>query len=70
VARKVKVPVHTTIPRRADGWSIESLALMRSELAGMEDGFRFDVVARDRAADLGTPDPVLSTLAESDFDEL
>jgi hypothetical protein len=28
------------------------------------------VVARDRAADLGTPDPVLSTFTESDLDEL
>jgi hypothetical protein len=71
VARKVKILVQTTIPRRADDWSIESLTLMRNELAAIdEDGVHFQVVGRDRAADPGTPDPVLSTLAESDFDEL
>jgi hypothetical protein len=70
VAPKLKILLQTTIPRRADDWSIESLTLMRSELVGREDGFRYEVVARDRAADLGTPDPVLSGLAESDFDEL
>src|SRR5262245_41815618 len=44
---------------------------MRRELAGIEEaGLRFDVVARDRAADGSAPDPVLSTLHESDFDEL
>jgi hypothetical protein len=71
VARKVTILVQTTIPRRADDWSTESLTLMRSELAAREeDGFRFEVVARDRAADPTTPDPVLSRLESSDFDEL
>jgi hypothetical protein len=67
----VKILVQTTIPRRADDWSVESLALMRRELASIEDaGLRFDVVARNRATDSSAPDPVLSTLHESDFDEL
>src|SRR3989441_13073080 len=44
---------------------------MRSELAAIEEaGMRFEVVARDRAPDPTTPDPVLSKLHESDFDEL
>jgi hypothetical protein len=71
MARTLKILVQTTIPRRPDDWSIQSLTLMRSELAAIEEaGFRFDVVARDRAADPTTPDPVLSRLHESDFDEL
>jgi hypothetical protein len=71
MARKLKILVQTTIPRRPDDWSIESLTLMRSELAAREeDGLAFEVVARDRAADPTTPDPVLSRLEESDFEEL
>lgn len=71
MARTLKILVQTTTPRRADDWSIESLTLMRRELASIEEaGLRFDVVARDRAPDSSAPDPVLSTLHESDFDEL
>lgn len=71
MTRTLRVLVQTTTPRRADDWSIESLTLMRSELASIEEaGLRVDVVARDRAPDCSAPDPVLSTLAESDFDEL
>lgn len=71
MGRRLKILVQTTTPRRPDDWSIESLTLMRSELVAIEEaGLRVDVVARDRAADPGRPDPVLSTLHESDFDEL
>src|SRR5712692_4559214 len=71
MARRLKILVQTTIPRRPDDWSTESLTLMRRELAAIEEaGLRFDVVARDRAADPATPDPVLSRLHETDFDEL
>jgi hypothetical protein len=71
VARTLKILVQTTTPRQADDWSIESLTLMRKELASIEEvGLRFDVVARNRAPDSSAPDPVLSTLYESDFDEL
>jgi len=69
--RTLKILVQTTTPRKADDWSIESLTLMRRELASIEEGgLRFDVVARDRAPDTSAPDPVLSTLHESGFDEL
>ena len=71
MARTLKILVQTTTPRRADDWSIDSLTLMRRELASIEEaGLRFDVVARNRATDSLVPDPVLSTLHESDFDEL
>src|SRR5262249_6554547 len=71
MSRRLKILVQTTIPRRADDWSIESLTLMRHELAAMDEaGVRCDVVARDRDPDLDRPDPVVSRLPESDFDEL
>lgn len=71
MGRPLRILVQTTIPRRSDDWSIESLTLMRGELAVIDEGgVRCDVVARDRAGDPTKPDPVLSTLHESDFDEL
>ncbi len=71
MARKLKILVQTTIPQRPDDWSIDSLTLMRSELtATQEAGVRCDVVARARAADARSPDPVLATLDQSNFDEL
>jgi len=71
MARTVKILIQTTIPRRTDDWSIESLSLMRRELAQIDEpGVRFEVVSRDRAADPTSADPVFSTLDESEFDEL
>jgi len=71
MARTVKILIQTTIPRRSDDWSMESLSLMRRELTEIDEaGVRFDVVSRDRAADPTSADPVLSKLGESDFDEL
>ena len=71
MARTVRILVQTTIPRRPDDWSIESLSLMRRELAQIDEpGVRFEVVSRDRAADPTSADPVLSRLDESEFDEL
>jgi hypothetical protein len=71
VARTVKILVQTTTPRQADDWSIESFTLLRKELASIEEaGLRFEVDARDRDPDASVPDLVLSTLDESDYDEL
>ena len=71
MARTVKILIQTTIPRRPDDWSIESLLLLRRELDQIDEaGVRFEVVSRDRVANLTSGDPVLSRLDESDFDEL
>ena len=71
MARTVKILMQTTTPRRADDWSIDSFTLLRKELAAAEEaGLRFEVDARDRDPDVSLPDVVLSTLDESDFDEL
>jgi hypothetical protein len=49
MARTAKILIQTTIPRRTDDWSIESLSLMRRELAHIDEpGVRFEVVSRDQ----------------------
>lgn len=71
MARTVRILMQTTTPRQPDDWSIDSFTLMRKELASIEEGgLRFEVEARDRDPDATAPDLVLSTLDESDFDEL
>lgn len=61
----------TTTPARPNDWSTDSLTLLREYLASLtEDGTRLGVVARNREVAPGTPDPQLSRLDESDFDEL
>jgi hypothetical protein len=68
----INVLLQSTIETDADDWSIERFSLLRACLAaarGADGEPLFDVTARDRAS-AGRPDPVLSTLHESDVDEL
>ena len=68
----INVLLQTTIAPDPDDWAIERFSLLRAFLAAARDadGARtFRVTARNRAP-LGRPDPVLSTLHNSDFDEL
>jgi len=68
----VRILLQTTIPFSDDDWHIGRFSLLRDYLAGLgdDDGkAMFEIVARDRAP-LGEPDPVLSSLDKSDFDEL
>jgi hypothetical protein len=60
-----KILLQTTIPYTEDDWHIGRFSLLRKELASM-DGV--EVTARDHAKD--GDDPVLSTLGESDYDQL
>lgn len=72
MARPTRVLLQTTIPPVADDWHIGRFALLHGHLAGLAgaDGAPlFEVTSRDRAAP-GAPDPVLSTLDRSDFDQL
>lgn len=69
-------PIHillqTTIPPSADDWSIERFSLLRETLEAVRDARGqplFQVDARDRTTP-GQPDPVLSTLDTSNYDEL
>ena len=71
MARKVKILVQTTTQARPDDWSIDSLSLLREHLASLDEGgTRFEVIARNRETPVGTKEPLLSRLDETDFDEL
>jgi hypothetical protein len=64
--------LQTTIEEQPDDWDIARFSLLASFLAGLRDkdgALAFRVTARNRAQ-RGGPDPVLSTLHESDVDQL
>jgi hypothetical protein len=64
--------LQTTIEEQPDDWDIARFSLLASFLAGLRDkdgALAFRVTARNRAQ-RGAPDPVLSTLHESDVDQL
>jgi len=67
-----RILLQTTIPPAEDDWSITRFSLLRDLLAGAIDreGRPLHIVeARDRGP-VGVPDPVLSKLDKSDFDQL
>lgn len=68
----IRILLQTTIPGTADDWNIGRFSMLRDYLSSLtdEDGTPLcDVTARDRTAP-GSPDPILSTIDRSDFDEL
>jgi len=72
MANRIRILLQTTIPDVADDWNIGRFSMLRDYLAGLAgpDGAPLcDVTARNRTAP-GAPDPVLSTIDRSDFDEL
>jgi len=67
-----KLLLQTTIEGDPDDWAIARFSRLRSFLAELRNpaGYRvFEVLARDRTK-RGAPDPVLSALDASDFDQL
>lgn len=71
-AAPIRILLQTTIPPTEDDWGIQRFSLLRDHLAGLrdEDGTPlFHVTARDRETATG-PDPVLSRIDRSDFDQL
>jgi len=72
MARPSKILIQTTIPTTENDWHVGRFSMLRDQLAGIRDADgapAFEVVARDRGP-LGAPDPVLSSLDTSDFDQL
>lgn len=68
----IRILLQTTIPSIEDDWHIGRFSMLRDYLAGLKgcDGQPLcEVTARDRTMP-GAPDPVLSTIDRSDFDEL
>ena len=73
MARVIRILLQTTIPATADDWGIERFSLLGAHLSSVRDeaqGITCEVVARNREEDNDGNDPVLSTLAASNFDEL
>ncbi|MCG9891054.1 MAG: hypothetical protein MH252_08260 [Thermosynechococcaceae cyanobacterium MS004] len=71
--RPLRILLQTTIPTAEEDWSIARFSLLAQYLSSLtrEDGTTLcKVVARDRQPDEHGNDPVLSTLAQSDFDQL
>lgn len=67
-----KILLQTTIPFTENDWHIGRFSLLADCLANLcdRDGNPlFDITARDRDP-LGKPDAVLSTLHQSDFNQL
>lgn len=72
IMRTVKILLQTTIPPVRDDWSIARFSRLAELLRASRDPegrLMFDVVARDREQ-AGQPDPILSRLDETEFDEL
>jgi hypothetical protein len=71
--KPLQILLQTTIPTTADDWSIARFSLLTQHLMSLknETGNPLcEVVARDRQSDANGNDLILSTLAQSDFDEL
>ena len=72
MTKPINILLQSTIFPNEDDWHIGRFSLLRALLEKMRDKAGqplFSVVARDRAI-VGQPDPVLSTLDASAFDEL
>lgn len=68
----IRILLQTTIPNVEDDWHIGRFSMLADHLAGLKDARGrplYLVTARDREAASG-PDPVLSSLDESGFDQL
>lgn len=68
----IRILLQTTIPPIDDDWHVGRFSMLRDHLAGLrdEEGAPLCLVtAHDRTAP-GAPDPVLSTIDQSDFDQL
>lgn len=73
MSKPIRILLQTTIPTTEDDWSIARFSLLSDYLASLKDedgNKRFEVTKRDREEDTDGNDPVLSSLSQSDFDEL
>ena len=71
--KQVKILLQTTIPHLEDDWHIGRFSLLVEHLRSIKDeegNALYEVAARNREADAGGVDAVLSELDRSDFDQL
>lgn len=67
-----RILIQTTIPDIEDDWHVGRFSMLASHLAGLRDAAGaplYEVTARNRVP-AGAPDPVLSTLDVSGYDQL
>ena len=72
MTRAIKILLQTTIPTTVDDWSIArfgKLAGLLRDTLDIDGRPRFEVTSRDREP-IGASDSILSTLDQSDFDEM
>ncbi len=73
MARPIRILLQTTIPTTEDDWSIARFSMLQNYLASLRDesgNTLFEVFGRDRVTDAEGNDPILSSLDQSDFNEL
>jgi hypothetical protein len=73
MTKPIRILMQTTIPFAEDNWHVGRFSLLRDELSSMksDDGDQVcEVTTRNREVDAAGNDPVLSTLDQSEFDEL
>jgi hypothetical protein len=71
--KQVKILLQTTIPYTEDDWHIGRFSLLADHLSSLKDengNELYDVTTRNREAEDGTSDAVISGLDGSDFDQL
>lgn len=69
----VQILLQTTIPAIEDDWNIGRFSLLRDHLGSIADeqgNPRYEVTTRNREEDAAGNDPLLSSLDDSNFDEL
>jgi hypothetical protein len=73
MSKPIHILLQTTIPAVEDDWNIDRFSLLRQHLSSITDEQGtplYQVTARNRETDSNGDDPVLSTLDETNFDEL
>jgi len=73
VAQPIRILLQTTIPSVEDDWHIGRFSLLHNFLASLKDEVGrplYEVTSRDRESNANGDDPVLSTLHQSNFDQL
>ena len=73
MTKPLRILLQTTIPATADDWGIHRFSVLHEFLASLQDAEGNSIVqvtARDRDIDAQGNDPVLSNLAQAEFDQL
>src|SRR6185369_15789311 len=73
MSKPIQILLQTTIPAVEDDWNIDRFSLLREHLSSLTDEQGtplYQVTARNRETNAAGDDKILSTLDETDFDQL